>query len=279
MTNYDVYHGTGNAFAVVDTAESVDRTAFGTRLCSALGLDGVLFVGLPSGDATAGTAERGDADGVRATMDLVQPDGSRAAMCGNGARVAARWTGERVGADVVTLETGAGPRRCLVDADGETVTVEMGAPSFDPADVPLARDEPLVEEGLGGLAITAVNTGVPHAVAFVEDVDAVDLDEMAPPIRHHEVFPAGANVTLAGVREGGFDQRTFERGVEGETQACGTGAVAVAAVAARLGRGPERGTVTVSPPGGDLEVTLCEDGTATLRGLTAFVERGETGDD
>ncbi|WP_020222876.1 diaminopimelate epimerase [Halarchaeum acidiphilum] len=159
------------------------------------------------------------------------------------------------------------------------MTVEMGTPTFDPEDVPLAREAALVEADLDGRTVTAVNTGVPHAVAFVDDVDAVDLGAMAPPIRHHEVFPEGANVNLATARDdGGFDQRTFERGVEGETEACGTGALAIAVVASRLGLVTETGDVTVSPPGGDLEIGLREDGTTTLRGPTERVLRGEVPD-
>ncbi|QLC33879.1 diaminopimelate epimerase [Halarchaeum sp. CBA1220] len=303
MTTYDVYHGTGNDFAVVDAADASDPDALGVALCEALGVDGALFVdvaaterergrretasgeGRPASDGqdTTPDGERGrretasDAetdDGVRATMTLVQPDGSRAAMCGNGARCAARWVAERTGASVVTLETGAGPRRCTVD--GETVTVEMGVPSFAPDDVSHAREGELVEADLAGWTVTALNTGVPHAVVFVDDVDSVDLDAMAPALRHHDVFPEGANVNLAAEDDGGFAQRTFERGVEGETEACGTGAVAIAVAAARLGMAPETGTVTVSPPGGDLEIGLRADGATTLRGPTTYVESGET---
>nr|WP_234402809.1 hypothetical protein [Halarchaeum acidiphilum] len=86
-------------------------------------------------------------------------------------------------------------------------------------------------------------------------------------------------MNLATARDdGGFDQRTFERGVEGETEACGTGALAIAVVASRLGLVTETGDVTVSPPGGDLEIGLREDGTTTLRGPTERVLRGEVPD-
>jgi diaminopimelate epimerase len=209
-------------------------------------------------------------------------------MCGNGARVAARWAAERTGESDFVLDTGAGPRRATVHDGGEDgkpteeaeteVTVEMGRPRFAPDAVPIAGDEPLIEEAIEegsegaveGFAITAVNTGVPHAVAFVEDVAAIRIDEAAPPIRHAEVFPEGANVTFATPTPEGFDQRTYERGVEGETRACGTGAVAIPAVADRLGRIDRDEPVIVSPPGGDLRVTIRGDGTATLRGPTAF---------
>ena len=268
---YRKYHGTGNDFAVIDAgAHAVpDRSAFAAELCAELDADGVLFLE---------TDEHSDP--TRVDMRLFQPDGSTAAMCGNGARVAARWAAERTGESDFVLDTGAGPRRATVHGGGEggkpteeaetEVTVEMGRPRFAPEAVPIARDEPLIEGAIEGFAITAVNTGVPHAVAFVEDVAAIRIDEAAPPIRHAEVFPEGANVTFATPTPEGFDQRTYERGVEGETRACGTGAVAIAAVADRLGRIDRDEPVIVSPPGGDLRVTIRPDGTATLRGPTAF---------
>ncbi|MFC4551673.1 MULTISPECIES: diaminopimelate epimerase [Halorussus] len=259
---YEKYHGTSNDFVIVDADEYVpDRGAFAREICDrrdGVGADGVLFLALESRFSPP-----------RVVMTLVQPDGSTAAMCGNGARCAAKWAAERTGASVVMLDTQAGTRRAEVD--GTSVTVEMGTPSFAPADVPLAGGDPLVAESVEGVEVTAVNTSVPHAVAFVDDVEAVNVEEVAPAVRSADVFPEGANVTFASRRDdGGFDQRTFERGVEGETQSCGTGAVAVVAAARRLGRlddGPEPGEqVAVHPPGGRLDVTLPETGDAMLSG-------------
>ncbi|MFC7226142.1 diaminopimelate epimerase [Salinirubellus salinus] len=269
MVDVEKYHGTGNDFVVVDADEDVpNRRAFAVELCDRehgidhpaserRGADGVLFLALEPAY-----------NPPRIVMTLVQPDGSVAGMCGNGARCAAKWAAERTGADEVMIDTPSGTRHA--DVDGDDVTIEMGAPVFDPEGVPVDRDEPLVEETVEGLTVTAVNTGVPHAVAFVEEVDAVDLESVAPPVRHADVFPDGANVTLASpTPEGGFRQRTFERGVEGETRSCGTGAVAVAAVAHRLGRIEAGATVTVSPPGGDLRVTV-EEGNSYLEGPVVF---------
>jgi diaminopimelate epimerase len=271
------YHGTENDFLVVDADAPVpDLAAFAATHCDRTtgvrgertGADGVLFLDLdPS------------ASPVRVGMTLVQPDGSVADMCGNGARVAATWAAAATGDREVVIETPAGDRHAVVQSSG--VTVEMGRPSFDPADVPLARDVgcPLIDRDVEGLTVTAVNTGVPHAVAFVEDVDAVDLPSVAPPVRHAAVFPKGANVTLAAretldddATDGApgaptaFRQRTYERGVEGETLACGTGAVAIVAAARRTGRLDTPGPVRVSPPGGDLVIVVPDDGPATLTG-------------
>jgi diaminopimelate epimerase len=198
-------------------------------------------------------------------------------MCGNGARCAAAWAGHRLGVDELVVDTPAGERAARIHDDG-TVTISMGRPSFDPDAVPLARETPLIEEDVEGLTVTAVNTGVPHAVAFVEDVDAVDLETVAPPVRHADVFPEGANVNLAArdpaADSDGFRQRTFERGVEGETRSCGTGAVAIAAAATHLGM-TDAGTVRVTPPGGDLDIGVPEDREATLTGPVALEFAGE----
>jgi diaminopimelate epimerase len=293
------YHGTGNDFLVVDAAaESVgDRAAFARAHCDReTGVDGAAFGAGLDGDETGGgdRAGRRGADGVlflsvaerftptRVVMTLVQPDGSTAAMCGNGARVVALWAHDRTGDREFMIDTQAGTRRASVNADATAATIEMGEPTFDPRRVPVARDEPLIDEPVEGLTVTAVNTGVPHAVAFVDGgrddpdgIDAVDLDAVAPPVRHADVFPEGANVNLAAVVDDGsgdgpavIDQRTFERGVEGETRSCGTGAVAVVAAARRLGLIEGESAVS-RPPGGELEITVPDRGHATLTGPVA----------
>ncbi len=261
------YHGTGNDFLVCEADASVsDWGAFAIEHCDRetgieiggrRGADGVLVLST-------------DRDRVR--MALYQPDGGTAAMCGNGARCAAKWAAQRLETDDFAIDTPAGERYARVGE--ETIEIEMGVPSFAPADVPLASDEPLIRGTIEGWEVTAVNTGVPHAVVLVDSVAEVDLAAMAPPIRHAEVFPKGANVNLASEATRGFDGRTFERGVEGETRSCGTGAVAIAAVARRLGVADgER--VSVSPPGGELMVNVPEDGPAVLSGPVEFEGRGE----
>ncbi len=286
MVAIEKYHGTGNDFIVVDAGENIlNRRAFATDLCDRdgglshpdsprTGADGVLFLDLHADEIPP-----------RVEMTLIQPDGSTAAMCGNGARCAADWAARRAEdraarraedraarraasetdetVDEVVVDTPAGLRCADV---GEEITVEMGAPAFDPEAVPVESDGPLIETEVEGLTVTAVTTGVPHAVAVVEDVESVDLAAVAPPVRHADAFPEGANVTLASRRaDGGFDQRTYERGVEGETDACGTGAVAIVAVARRLGLVDRGEDVPVHPPGGRLLVTVTDE-ESTLRG-------------
>ncbi len=265
MVDIDKYHGTGNDFIVVDADDDVpNRRQFAREHCdreSGLrhpdggprGADGVLFLALEDGF-----------DPPRVVMTLVNPDGSVAAMCGNGARCAAAWASKHTGTADVMIDTPAGSHRAQLDATG--VSIEMGVPRFEPSNVPVDADAPLVEETVAGMTLTAVNTGVPHAVAVVEDVSEIELSVLGPQIRHADIFPEGANVTLASRRpDGGFDQRTYERGVEAETDSCGTGAVAIGAVAERLGHVETGKRVDVHPPGGRLGVTVDEQG-AVLEG-------------
>ncbi|MFC4246688.1 diaminopimelate epimerase [Natribaculum luteum] len=262
---FEKYHGTGNDFLIIDAAERVpDRGELAIRECDreeGVGADGVLFLALEP-----------EFSPPRVVMTLVQPDGRPAPMCGNGARCAAEWAMRQTGTDSVMIDTQAGTRRAERTDGG--VAVDMGEPTFDPEEIPVEADEPVVEEEIEGLEVTAVNTGVPHAVSFVDDVDAVDLESVAPPVRHADVFPRGTNVTVASPDgDGGFRQRTYERGVEGETDSCGTGAVAIAAVARRLGH-TDANAIDVRPPGGDLQITF-GDGEVLLAGPVEHEFDGE----
>ncbi|MDJ1430871.1 diaminopimelate epimerase [Halostagnicola sp. A-GB9-2] len=268
------YHGTGNDFLIISADEPVsDRAELAIRECdreSGVGADGILFLGLE---------ER--AQPPRVDMTLFQPDGSTAPMCGNGARCAAEWGMDQADTERVLIETPAGTLRgkytdtAEFDSSGESddssvdesnVAIEMTTPTFDPERIPVEADEPVIEEEIEGLEVTVVNTGVPHAVAFVDDVDDVALEEIAPAVRNADSFPRGTNVTIASPKPDGdgYRQRSYERGVEGETDACGTGAVAIAAAARRLGL-TEDDEIDVQPPGGDLEIRFA-DGTTMLVG-------------
>jgi diaminopimelate epimerase len=265
-------HGNGNDFVIIDEWDGTrldedEKPEFAARYCDrrrGIGGDGVVFLSRGDDEAT-------DAD---ARMRLYQPDGDPVEMCGNALRCVARFCVDRgyFGTDEgFVVGTGAGDRE--VSWNGESATVEMGVPSFDAEEVPARTDDELVEETVGGRVVTAVNTGVPHAVVFVDDVGAVGIGEEAPPVRNADVFTEGANVNFVEETDGGYSVRTFERGVEGETLACGTGAVAVAAVARRLrGAGDE---VRVGTRGGELVVGF-DNGVAYLSGDAELVYEGET---
>ncbi|WP_440766027.1 diaminopimelate epimerase [Natronorubrum sp. DTA7] len=263
---FQKYHGTGNDFLIIHADEYVpDRGALAVRECNrdaGVGADGILYLALEEKFRPP-----------RVVMTLVQPDGSTAPMCGNGARCAAEWAMDRTDTDSVMIDTQSGTLRA--DRIDGVITIEMGTPTFDPGDIPVRADEPVFEEEIDGLEVTMVNTGVPHAVAFVDDVDDVDLETVAPPVRHGDAFPRGTNVTIASPDgDGGFDQRTYERGVEAETDSCGTGAVAIAVVARRLGL-TDADPVAVRPPGGDLQVSFNDRGNATLTGPVEHEFDGE----
>ncbi len=266
---FEKYHGTGNDFLVIDAETYVpDRRGLAQRECdreTGVGADGILFLALEPGYTPP-----------RVVMTLVQPDGSTAPMCGNGARCAGRWAMAQTDSDEVMIDTQAGTRHAR--RVGDRIAVEMGESTIEPHGIPATSTDPILEQGIGGLEVSVVNTGVPHAVAFVDDVDAIDLETVGPPVRHADVFPLGTNVTLAARDGDGFRQRTFERGVEGETDACGTGAVAIADLARRLGHVPSTAgtdgtSISVTPPGGDLEVAF-ENGVATLIGPVSFEFEG-----
>jgi diaminopimelate epimerase len=167
-------------------------------------------------------------------MRVYNPDGSEAQACGNGTRCVARLMMEEVLTSRVRIETRADV--LAVTAGIQGYTVDMGRPRFGWDEIPLARamDTSALDLTLGPLsAPVAVNMGNPHAVFFVDDVEAITLEELGPELEHHPLFPERANIGVAEVR----DRRTirlrvWERGA-GLTMACGSGACAALVAAAR----------------------------------------------
>ena len=192
------------------------------------------------------------------------PDGNEVDMCGNGARCIAQLAFELGAAPAgMIIETRAGPVHANVLSDG--VCLELPPSADMTLDLDLGLD----------MKIDFINTGVPHTVAWVDDVQAVDLIELGRAIRHHERFaPEGTNADFAKVEsDGTLTVRTYERGVEAETLACGTGAAAVALVAAR--RGLVALPVAVHCASGcDLVINSAE-GRTTLSGNAVSVFDGE----
>jgi diaminopimelate epimerase len=218
---------------------------------------------------------------ARFYMDYRNADGSSAEMCGNGVRVVGKYLADR---DHVSgsfeLETGAGVKHLDLHAadDGaiDQVTVDMGAPSFDRAEVPMAGDGEALEEPLqvGGETVvaTCLSMGNPHAVVFVDDVDAAPVTRLGPLLEAHPAFPNKTNVEFVQVLDGRtVRQRTWERGV-GETLACGTGACA-AAVAGQV-RGLTGREVAVDLRGGRLSLAWSPGGTVRMTGPAREVAHG-----
>ena len=256
-------HGTRNDFVILpDLDGTLDLTpAKVVYLCdrrSGIGADGVLRV------VKARSIDESGVDPDLWFMDYRNADGSIAEMCGNGLRVFARYlTDEGLSSDPeITIATRAGLRWARLRDDG-CVTVGMGTVTAGPTTT--GRLGSRTYEGI------AVDVGNPHLVTCVATAGDVTGAELRDPFTADAgLFPDGVNFEIVHVvGEKHAVMRVLERGV-GETEACGTGAVAVARVV--NGEGP--GTVRVDLPGGTVEVTLAADGTATLTGPAVIVARG-----
>ena len=213
-------NGAGNDFVLLDNRTASLRLDAETiaRLCDrhrGVGADGVLLV------------EPASLPQAKFRMRYHNADGGEAEMCGNGARCFARYATrlqDVAGQDEVAFETQAG----LIHArlDGELVRLNMSQPSAGMALGALALDGQTLPEAY------YLNTGVPHVVVPVPDVERVDVHPVGRAIRYHARFaPKGANANFIQVLgPGEIVLRTYERGVEGETLACGTGATASALI-------------------------------------------------
>lgn len=257
-------NGAGNDFVLLDnrsgkislTTEQI------VRLCDrhrGVGADGLIAL-VPCASGKADWA-----------WQFFNSDGSAGEMCGNGARCFARFVQQLAGAkDRLTFETGAGV--ITATFQGELATVNL----TEPRDLRL--NEP-VALSTGSTTIHSLNTGVPHAVLYVPDADKAMVSQLGPEIRRHVHFgPRGTNVNFVQVLgPNSIRVRTFERGVEGETLACGTGVTASALISARVHKFTS--PVRVRVQGGDtLEVSFRDTGErfadVRLNGPAAFSFEG-----
>jgi diaminopimelate epimerase len=264
LLEFTKMNGAGNDFVLVDNrAGNVRLTpAQVARLCHrqrGVGADGLMLL-VPSRTGRADWA-----------WDFYNSDGSVAEMCGNGARCFARFIQKVAGAGPrTTFETGAG----IITATfhGERVTVNLTAPRDLLLDQAVACSS-------GKLSVHSLNTGVPHAVVYVPDADKAMVQQTGAELRFHEHFkPRGTNVNFVQLLgPGRIRVRTYERGVEGETLACGTGVTASALITSRLHG--FRSPVQVQVQGGDLlEVSFREENGSfvdvALNGPADFVFEG-----
>lgn len=265
MIEFVKMHGLGNDFVVIDARQApLDLTVEETRLIAdrryGVGCDQLIVLG-PSAEADA-------------YMRIYNPDSSEVHACGNATRCIGQRLLFETGRDRVTIQTGAGILIATAGAGG--VTVDMGPARLDAAQIPLAHavpDTSAVAIDVAGLnaglpaCFSAVNMGNPHAVFFVDDVNAHQLERVGPLLEHHPLFPERANISLVAVA--GTDhliQRVWERGA-GLTLACGSGACAAAVAAHRAGLTGRKVTVTL--PGGDLVIEWREDGHVLMTGGVA----------
>lgn len=254
--SFSKVEGLGNDFILLDrldhAADGLTRVvewaqAIAPQLCdrrTGIGADGILIVGAPQTEDALGT------------MIVVNADGSRPQMCGNGLRCVAAFLADRYKVDEVRVDTDAGGRDCQIIAPSAHVTqvaIDMG-----PAKM-LGKRRP---SGGGGREFISVSIGNPHAICFVSGED--DLETLArsygPAIETDAAYlPDKTNVEFATLEaDGSLTLWVWERGV-GITQACGTGACATAAAAVREGLLPADTAVTVRLPGGSLTILVPSD--------------------
>jgi diaminopimelate epimerase len=210
--------------------------------------------------------------GTEAYIQIFNGDGSEAEACGNGMRCVAWTVAGETGRKALKFETRAGVLDAAV-AGIDRITVSMGRPRFGWQDIPLAEafhDTKTIELQIGPIdkpilhSPSVVNVGNPHAVFWVEDVAAYDLARIGPMLEHHPLFPQRANISLAHVTSpSSITLRTWERGA-GLTKACGSAACAAAVCAAR--KGLTQRLVTVTLPGGDLEIAWRADDEILMTG-------------
>lgn len=211
--------GAGNDFIVVDEAAcaGLDASWLATRVCTralSLGADGLILVA--------------PLDQTRVRVRFFNPDGSPAEMCGNGSRCAARYAADRG-------MVGGGGFRLVTDSGELDVAAADGAfQVVMPRQANLRFDLLEIEEGGERFGVHAVDIGVPHTVVALPDVERfsdADLTRIGRALRYHPSFPAGTNTNFVTVRpDAVVRQRTYERGVEALTKACGTGSTASAVV-------------------------------------------------
>lgn len=240
-------HGLGNDFVVIDSRgrEAVTTPA----LARALG-DRNRGVGFDQ------LAEIRDAAGADFTLDFWNSDGSRAGACGNATRCVSDYVMRGAGLAAVRLVTARGELSALRRADG-LVSVNMGQPQLDWAEVPLAAATDTLHLPLAGDPV-AVGMGNPHCIFFVPDAQAVDLTALGPRFEHDPLFPQRTNVEFASLTAPDrLRLRVWERGA-GITLACGSGSCATA-VAAHL-RGLTGRRVMIDADGGTLEIDWRDDG-------------------
>ncbi len=270
-------HGAGNDYVYVD-ARNVDRdwSALAEQVSDrhmGIGSDGLILA-----------TDSGHAD---VKMTMFNADGSESEMCGNGIRCLVSFAIDHgiVSPDKskVVVETGAGDLEVTPIFQNGAMTravVSMGEPRFIGEEVPVVTsgqnvlmDYPLEVDGQN-YDISCVSMGNPHAVAFIETpVEDVKLHEIGPLVEHHPMFPERVNFEIANfIDSTHVKTRVWERG-SGLTMACGTGACAVAVIART--RSLTMDEVTISLPGGDLEITWLGRGEVIMEGPIEHVFEGD----
>ncbi len=220
--------GCGNRFIIVDRLKELARgsltgkarASLGKTLCEKFpATDSILLISAPKSETAS------------AMMRILEKDGSESDMCGNGIRCVAKYLRDaHAFPESMLIETKAGIRK-VGHTKGNTYAVEMGKVAVN--------IRPIFETQINGTSrnVYFANSGEPHAVIFLTDVSKLNIDKIGRQVRRNPIFGAGgSNVNFVQIiNEDTIRVRTYERGVEGETEACGTGATASAAMAVKRG--------------------------------------------
>ena len=229
-------HGSGNDFILIDNRSGIVPAGEGPALAKRLsrrkfsvGADGLILI------------ENSEIADFK--WRFFNADGSEAEMCGNGGRCAAKFvTITGIAPSRLSFETRAGVIHAEVN--GRLIKLELPGPMKRILDIPL-------EVSGQRMAVHYINTGVPHAVILADDIERIDVKGIGRALRFHEHFkPAGTNVDFVEIKGPDVLIRTYERGVEDETLACGTGSVAGAIIA--TAKGMAKGPVRVITRGGEI---------------------------
>lgn len=272
---FDKYQAAGNDFIVINGLEEsdLDYNSLALKICDrhfGIGADGLLV------------CEASDLGDTR--MLYYNSDGSQGEMCGNGIRSFAKYIYDHdiVKKDNISIETLAGIKYIYIEGDNlgkaENIKVDMGYPLFESSKVPFAleRAQVLNEEiSIDGesYSFSAVNTGVPHLVIFVDDIDNYDIDSLGKKIEIHSLFPQKTNVNFVEIVDRkNINIYTWERGA-GRTLGCGTGSCASVVIGNKLNLLDSR--VDVKTEGGYLSVEIDEDWKTYMSGDAVHIGTGD----
>jgi diaminopimelate epimerase len=252
----------GNDFILIDDRSSLvesqfeDISYFVERVCRrrhSVGADGLILIR--------------NSEVCDFSWRFFNADGSEAEMCGNGGRCAARFAFiNGITRDTMAFETLAGIMKATVKED--RVKLQLSSPQDTKLDYHIALEN-------RELFVSSVNTGVPHVILLTDDIEYAPVEELGRQVRYHSSFaPKGTNVDFVRVIDrDNLQIRTYERGVEGETYACGTGAVAAGVILKEKGLSEE--TVNIHTRGGEVLQVYVQGGDVYLEGTANVIYTAE----
>lgn len=282
MLNFTKMTGLGNDYIYIDCTDDtkIKNIKELTQKLSdrhfGIGSDGLILI------------YNSDNDNADYKMRIFNSDGTEAEMCGNGIRCVAKLIHDKnlSKKDKISIETLSGIKKVklLEDENGKCneVIVDMGEPIFQDKNIPYSVYEPFnkdldIDVNEEKMRFTVVSMGNPHAITFVENIDDLNIEKYGPIIEKNPIFPNKTNVEFVEIIDkNNIKVRVWERGV-GETFACGTGACA-AVVASGL-NGYTGENVTVSLPGGKLQIEWGKDNHIYMQGTATKVFDGTINED